>query len=69
MMRCGVFRHQQRCGRKGRQREALADALLGGIADGDSLLFYRKDDQTALVGPDVLKARGFRLTLFDSMGR
>jgi hypothetical protein len=53
---------------KGRQREALADALLGGIADGDSLLFYRKDGQTALVGPDVSKAGGFRLTRFDRMG-
>jgi hypothetical protein len=53
---------------KGRQREALAQALLGGIADGDSLSFYRKDGQTALVGPDVSKARGFRLTRFDRMG-
>jgi hypothetical protein len=53
---------------KGRQREALADALLGGIADGDSLSFYRKDGQTALVGPDVSKAGGFRLTRFDRMG-
>jgi hypothetical protein len=41
---------------KGHQREALADALLGGISDGDSLSFYRKDGHTALVGAWPLAA-------------
>jgi len=53
---------------KRRQRESLADALLAGVADGDSLSFFRKDGRTALVGPDVSKAGGFRLTRFDSTG-
>lgn len=47
---------------KGRQRDAIADALLHDISDGESLALERKDGMTAIVGPDVSKAASFRVT-------